>query len=186
MKLRNLLLPIAAALALFIASPSQAADLYVKGGAMLSNLSDLNTDNLGFNLEGGFQGEYLAGGIELSNHRHLGDSVLGVAANGYLYPLSLGPVDLYGMFGFGASDRGVILGMVYDDKEELIGVLRDEHQPFSQAALGAEWNITDSFALTGEGRMRWYHSEWGDILKIGDYGDADQDTTVLLGGKVSF
>lgn len=191
--LKNGLFPILAALAFFLATPAQSADLYVKGGAMLSNLSDMNTDNLGFNAELGLQsdGGFVAGGIELSNHRHLADSVLGIAANGYLYPVSLGPVDPYAMIGVGASDRDILgcFAAPQDDdlkiREELV-CIRDNHQPFTQAAIGAEWNLTDSFALTGEGRMRCYHSGWGDILQIGDYGDADCDTTGVLGGKFTF
>lgn len=179
--------------ALLMASPAYA-EVYLKGGGLLSNLSDLNTDNIGFSGEVGLRGEYLGAGLEVSNHVHLGDSVLGIGANGYLYPFSLGPVDPYVMIGVGASNRGVTectevsappAPEVVSIKDELV-CLRDEHQPYSQAGIGAEWNLTDAFFLFGEGRIRLYHPGWNEVVQFSDYGDADRDTMVLVGGGIKF
>ena len=162
---------------------AKAADFYVKGGGLLASVSDLNTENLGGSVEVGLQGDFLGAGIEASNHRHLGNSVAGLGANVYVYPLSLGPVDLYGKVGVGASNRDVLkLVKEYDDGP-VYDYVKQNTTPYGQAMIGAEVGLTDSLSLYGEGGVRTYYEGWGDILQ---FDMAGVDTVIVAGAKFKF
>ena len=121
-------------------------------------------------------GDLLAGEIEASNHRHLGNSVAGLGANVYVYPLSLGPVDLYGKVGVGASNYG-------DQEEPFVDYVKQNTTPYGQAMIGAEIGLTDSLSLYGEGGVRTYYEGWGDILQ---FDMAGVDTVIVAGAKFKF
>ena len=162
---------------------AKAADFYVKGGGLLASVSDLNTENLGGSVEVGLQGDFLGAGIEASNHRHLGNSVAGLGANVYVYPLALGPVDLYGKVGVGASNRDVLkLVKEYDDGP-IYDYVKQNTTPYGQAIIGAEIGLTDSLSLYGEGGVRTYYEGWGDILQ---FDMAGVDTVIVAGAKFKF
>ena len=163
---------------------AKAADFYVKGGVMASNTS-FDTANVGGTVSFGLGGDLLAGEIEASNHRHLGNSVAGLGANVYVYPLSLGPVDLYGKVGVGASNRDVLrLVKEYGDQEEpFVDYVKQNTTPYGQAMIGAEVGLTDSLSLYGEGGVRTYYEGWGDILQ---FDMAGVDTVIVAGAKFKF
>lgn len=97
---RSLMLCVASA-AIAFASPA-LADVYVMGGGMLTNLEDYNLDNVGYTSEVGLTNGAVAGGLEVSNHCHLGNCTMAAALNGRVF-LTDWPVKPYGLLGVGAT-----------------------------------------------------------------------------------
>lgn len=80
------LLPILAAVALFVATPAKA-DPYLIVGGSLAGPSELNLDldNVGYSGEAGWTNGTFAGGVEISNHVRDGNSTLAGAVNGRVF-----------------------------------------------------------------------------------------------------
>ena len=128
-------------------TPAMASGLYVMGGASLANSEDINTDNIGYSGEIGLTNGTFAGGIEVSNHMHLGNSTLAVAVNGRAFTPEWNSLSLYGSVGAGSTDKG---------------------DPLGQAGAGIRWKANDegesgSFSLLAGYEHRCYPEDWGSF-----------------------
>lgn len=134
---------------------AQAEGLYVMGGGSLANLGEINTDNLGYSGEVGYTTGTFAGGIEVSNHMHLGNSTLAAAANGRVF---LGDwfIRPYISGGVGSTFEG---------------------SPLAQAGGGLMWVANDegdagSFNIYAGYEQRWYFESFSDFDSTGNDGYA--------------
>jgi hypothetical protein len=153
MRLRNLLLPIFAVLALFI-GPAHA-DTYLMVGGSLANISELDTDNIGYSGEAGWTNGTFAVGGEVSNHMHLGNETLAGAVNARVF-LGDWVVRPYVSAGAGATFEG---------------------DPLAQAGVGLMWTANDegeagSFGIYAGYEHRFYFDGFDDFDSTGDDGYA--------------
>ena len=157
MKLRNLLLPIFAALALLFAVPAHA-DTYLMAGGSLANLSNVdidNTDNIGYSGEAGWTNGTFAVGAEVSNHMHLGNETLAGAVNGRVFLVDW-VVKPYISGGVGATFEG---------------------DPLAQAGVGLIWIANDegeagSFGIYAGYEHRFYFDGFDSFDSTGNDGYA--------------
>lgn len=160
MRLRNLLLPIFAALALFVA-PLAHADTYLMVGGSLANLSEVNTDNIGYSGEAGWTDGTFAVGAEVSNHMHLGNETLAGAVNARVF-LGDWVVKPYLSAGAGATFEG---------------------DPLAQYGAGLLWVANDegnagSFGIYAGYEQRHYFDS--------DFSEAGHDGYAKIGMMLTF
>ena len=139
----KLLLSTLAAMALF-AGVAHADGLYVMGAGSLANFDDLHTDNLGYSGEAGWTNGTLAGGVEISSHKHLGNETLGAVLNGHVFTPTWHSLRLYGTVGIGSTFEG---------------------DPIGQAGGGVMWVANDggdsgSFNIFAGYEHRCYPDSW--------------------------
>ena len=149
------LFAIMAALALFLFLSPAHAETYVMAGGSLANLSELNTDNIGYSGEAGWTNGTFAAGVEVSNHMHLGNSTLAGAVNGRVF-LGDWVVKPYISGGVGATFEG---------------------DPLAQVGAGLLWIANDednagSFGIYAGYEQRYYFESFSDFDSTGNDGYA--------------
>ena len=119
---------------------ANAGEIYVGGGALMANLSDVTTDNLGGNLSVGYDADSFRIEVETSQHCHLGNctaAIMGMACvdigNRMFVP--------YGCLGGGST----VVGWQFD---KLV----------IQGTVGVALQVTDSHAITVGYSHRCYNS----------------------------
>lgn len=130
---------------------SAQADIYVKSNITLANLTEINTDNIGYSIESGIKQNNYAIGLELSNHMHLNKSTLAVAINGY-YFLNENNIRPYLSLGFGSTFNS---------------------NPLVQASAGLLFNIKDNLDIYIAYKHRYYFDNFSEVLNIKNYGNSE-------------
>ena len=145
-----------AAVFMFALAGQARADTYLMIGGSLADLSEVNTDNIGYAGEAGWTNGTFAAGVEVSNHMHNGNSTLAGAVNGRVFTPEWHSLRLYGSAGAGATFEG---------------------DPLAQVGGGLLWVANDegnagSFGIYAGYEQRWYFESFSDFDSTGRDGYA--------------